>query len=294
MAHHHNTGTAQPALRPFLKWAGNKFRIIERVKKRLPAGKRLVEPFTGSGAVFLNTEYDEYLLSDANRDLIELYTILRDEGETFIEEARRYFTGSDNAEERFYELREEFNVARKHEKRAALFIYLNRHGYNGLCRYNAKGRYNVPFGRYKRPYFPEKEMRAFHLKAQRAEFRLCSFEQTMAETRAGDVVYCDPPYVPLSASANFTSYSAGGFSMEQQQLLAELARDSAARGVPVLISNHSTELTRRLYNAAGANCGRAFSVQRYISCNGQQRDKASELLALFCPDASSSSGKSKY
>lgn len=285
MARHDTTGTLQPAVRPFLKWAGNKFRIIERVKKRLPTGKRLVEPFTGSGAVFLNTNYDEYLLSDANRDLIELYTILRDEGETFIEEARRYFSGQYNDEESFYELREEFNVARKHETRATLFLYLNRHGYNGLCRYNAKGRFNVPFGRYKRPYFPEKELRAFHLKAQRAEFKLNSFEQTMAQGRQGDVIYCDPPYVPLTASANFTSYSAGGFSMAQQQLLTELARDNAARGVPVLISNHNTELTRRLYKGAGADCGRAFSVQRYISCNGQQRDKASELLALFHPVA---------
>jgi DNA adenine methylase len=270
------------AVRPFLKWAGNKFRIVDRVKKKLPEGKRLVEPFTGSGALFLNTEYDEYLLCDANRDLIELYTILQDEGDAFIEEARRYFDDRYNNEESFYELREEFNTARKHEKRAVLFLYLNRHGYNGLCRYNAKGRFNVPFGRYKRPYFPEKEMRAFHHKAQRAVFKHSSFEQTMAETRQGDVIYCDPPYVPLSASANFTSYSAGGFSLEQQQQLANLAQENARRGVPVLISNHSTELTRRIYKEAGAKCGRAFSVQRFISCNGKQRNMASELLALFC------------
>ncbi len=269
------------AVRPFLKWAGNKFRIIDRVKKKLPEGKRLVEPFTGSGAVFLNTDYEEYLLCDSNRDLIELYTILRDEGETFIEEAHYYFNGQYNNEESYYELREEFNVARKHEKRAALFLFLNRHGYNGLCRYNSKGRFNVPFGRYKRPYFPEKEMRAFHQKAQRAEFVLSDFEQTMKQTRKGDVVYCDPPYVPLSASANFTSYAAGGFSMEQQQQLADLARQVAARHIPVLISNHSTPLTRRIYEEAGADCGRAFSVQRYISCNGKQRNMASELLALF-------------
>ncbi len=269
------------AVRPFLKWAGNKYRIIDRVKKKLPAGKRLVEPFTGSGAVFLNTDYEAYLLCDSNRDLIELYTILRDEGEEFIEEARHYFDGSYNNEESYYELREEFNVARRHEKRAALFLFLNRHGYNGLCRYNSKGRFNVPFGRYKRPYFPEKELRAFHHKAQRAEFILGDFEQTMKQTRQGDVIYCDPPYVPLSASANFTSYAAGGFSLAQQQQLAKLAQQSAADGIPVLISNHNTELTRRIYKQAGGVCGRAFSVQRYISCNGKQRNMASELLALF-------------
>ncbi len=269
------------AVRPFLKWAGNKFRIIDKVRRKLPAGRRLVEPFTGSGAVFLNTDYEEYLLCDSNRDLIELYTILRDEGDKFIAEARHYFDGRHNNEASYYELREEFNLARSHEKRSVLFLYLNRHGYNGLCRYNSKGRFNVPFGRYKRPYFPEKELRAFHQKAQRAEFLLNDFEQTMVETKKGDVVYCDPPYVPLSASANFTSYAAGGFSMEQQQRLAELAQNSALRGIPVVISNHSTELSRRIYREAGADCGRAFSVQRYISCNGKRRNKASELLALF-------------
>jgi DNA adenine methylase len=271
-------------VRPFLKWAGNKFRIIERVKQQLPAGRRLVEPFTGSGALFLNTDYDEYLLSDANRDLIELYLLLRDEGEAFIEETRRYFHDDYNNEESFYALREEFNAATQRETRAALFLYLNRHGYNGLCRYNSKGGFNVPFGRYKRPYFPQQEMRAFHHKAQRAEFKCDSFEQTMRESREGDVIYCDPPYVPLSSSANFTNYSAGGFSMAQQQLLAELAHDNARRGIPVLISNHSTELTRRLYTETGGMCSAAFAVRRHISCNGQQRDSASELLALFSPE----------
>lgn len=268
-------------MRPFLKWAGNKFRIIDRVKKSLPAGQRLVEPFAGSGAVFLNTDYEEYLLCDANRHLIELYTILRDEGTPFIEEARHYFDGRHNNESSYYELREEFNLTRSRETRAALFIYLNRHGYNGLCRYNAKGRFNVPFGRYKRPYYPERELHAFHLKAQRAEFQLSEFEQTLEGTRAGDVVYCDPPYVPLSASSNFTSYSAGGFTMAQQQRLAKLAQQSAERGIPVVISNHSTEQIRAIYREAGGRCGRAFGVQRYISCNGGRRHKANELLALF-------------
>lgn len=267
-------------IRPFLKWAGNKFRIIDKVRGRLPHGERLVEPFTGSGAVFLNADYDHYLLSDSNPDLIDLYTILRDEGARFIDEARRYFDGRHNSEEHYYELREKFNACRSRLKRAALFVYLNRHGYNGLCRYNASGGFNVPFGRYKRPYFPEREMLQFHQRAQRAEFLLASFEQSMASAREGDVIYCDPPYVPLSSSANFTSYSAGGFTLAQQETLTLLARENAARGIPVLISNHSTEFTRRIYREAQASLS-FFSVQRYISCNGSRRDKAGELLALF-------------
>lgn len=268
----------EPPQRPFLKWAGNKFRIIDRVNNRLPDGKRLIEPFAGSGALFLNSDFDHYLLCDTNADLITLYTLLQQEGDAFIEECRRLFTPANNSEQAYYRLRERLNATRDPRRRATLFVYLNRHGYNGLCRYNRKGGFNVPFGRYKRPYFPEAEMRAFHHQAQRAEFRQQSFEQVMRETRPGDVVYCDPPYAPLSPSANFTAYSAGGFDLTLQQTLATLAEESAARGVPVLISNHDTPLTRRLYKAARSNY---FQVQRYISCNGAKRDKAGELLALF-------------
>lgn len=265
-------------MRPFLKWAGNKFRIIERVKKRLPQGKRLVEPFVGSGAVFLNTEFERYLLCDSNRDLITLYTLLKDESAAFIDSVRPLFSERHNTPERYYALREEFNHCEELPRRAALFVYLNRHGYNGLCRYNASGGFNVPFGRYKRPYFPEEEMLAFARKAQRAQFRHQDFATTMKNCRRGDVIYCDPPYLPLSPSANFTSYSAGGFAMPQQQQLAELSIHCASRGIPVLISNHNTPIARDIYQ--GATLQRFF-VQRYISCNGTQRNKAGELLALF-------------
>lgn len=270
--------TRKQALKPFLKWAGNKFRIIERVKAHLPQGERLVEPFAGSGALFLNTDYPRYLLADNNADLIALYRILQQEGEPFIALCRELFTPQYNSERRYYALREEFNHCHEPRRRAALFVYLNRHGYNGLCRYNRRGGFNVPFGRYKRPYFPADEMHAFHLKAQRAEFHHADFQTVLGATGPGDVVYCDPPYVPLSPSANFTTYSAGGFDLEQQQALAHLAREAAARGVPVLISNHNTAFTRKIYHDARVQ---RFQVQRYISCQGQRRLPASELLALY-------------
>lgn len=264
--------------RPFLKWAGNKFRILDRVKKRLPQGERLVEPFAGSGALFLNTDYDSYLLCDSNHDLVQLYTLLRDEGERFIDEAAGLFQARNNRPERYYALRDEFNRCSEPVRRASLFIYLNRHGYNGLCRYNASGGFNVPFGRYKRPYFPAAEMLAFHHKAQRAEFIQQDFLTTFEQARSGDVIYCDPPYVPLSPSANFTSYSAGGFSLAQQELLAQRSEELSARGIPVLISNHNTKFARTIYSGAKIH---RFVVQRYISCNGHSRSKAGELLALY-------------
>lgn len=267
------------ACKPFLKWAGNKYRIMDRIHKILPAGNRLVEPFTGSGAVFLNTEFEEYLLTDSNADLIGLFNTLKQEGEHFIEACAEMFSGKYNDADKFYEIRERFNQSHDIQERAILFIYLNRHGYNGLCRYNSKGGFNVPFGRYKKPYFPHKEMQAFHLKAQRAEFLQRDFEDTFKQLQSGDVVYCDPPYVPLSASANFTSYSRGGFSDEQQQRLAQLARQvSSEQDIPIIISNHNTRETREYYHGAEI---KKFQVQRYISRDGKNRNSAGELLARY-------------
>lgn len=272
-----NTNTIKN-IRPFLKWAGNKYRIIDRVREALPEGKRLIEPFAGSAAVFLNTDYEHYIINDNNPDLINLYNILKKDGADFIKKCRYYFTPRFNNEEQYYHLRKKFNSSKDIYKRAVLFVYLNRHGYNGLCRYNLKGGYNVPFGRYKSPYFPEKEMLIFHEKSQKAEFVLSSFEEIIQSAIKGDVIYCDPPYVPLSASSNFTSYSSGGFNIEKQQQLADIANEVSVKGIPILISNHNTSFTRKAYNKAKIS---KFHVQRFISCNGKNRGTAGELLALF-------------
>jgi len=265
--------------KPFLKWAGNKFRIINTIRTMLPQGVRLVEPFAGSGAVFLNTDFDQYLLADSNADLISLFNIVREHGDAFIAQCERLFRDSTNQEAYYYRRRDEFNQCQDTVRKAALFVYLNRHGYNGLCRYNASGGFNVPFGRYKKPYFPAKEMQRFHQHAQRARFVHQDFVQVFDTLKTGDVVYCDPPYVPLSKSASFTSYSAGGFDLQQQTRLAVLAQSARQRGVPVLISNHNTRFTRTAYESAD-NIKR-LQVKRLISCQGQKRQPAAELLALF-------------
>lgn len=265
-------------IRPFLKWAGNKYHILEYIKAVLPGGNRLIEPFVGSGAVFLNTDYKEYLLSDINGDLINLYLILQAEGEPFINYCRTFFNEANNQKNRYYELRELFNTTNDNTLKAALFIYLNRHGYNGLCRYNSKGGFNTPFGLYSKPSLPEKAMRYFLAKAKKAVFKVADYREIMKSANKGDVVYCDPPYVPLSTTANFTAYSSGGFGREAQVELAELARELAGRGIPVLISNHATDFTLNAYKAAEIE---QFPVQRFISCDGSNRGKAVEVLALF-------------
>ena len=265
-------------MKPFLKWAGNKYKIVKRIKALLPPGKRLVEPFVGSGALFLNTDYPAYLLTDANADLINLYCHLQAEGESFIDYCRPFFTPETNDKDHYYQLRREFNNTTNTRRKSAIFLYMNKHGYNGLCRYNAKGGFNVPFGRYKRPYFPEAEMRYFYQKAQRVVFQQATFPTVMANCMPGDVVYCDPPYVPLSDTANFTSYSADRFGWKEQKELVQQAKQLAHQGIPVVISNHDTETVRQTYKEAEIE---TFEVRRFISCNGHKRDKASELLALF-------------
>ncbi|MEQ8175420.1 MAG: Dam family site-specific DNA-(adenine-N6)-methyltransferase [Syntrophomonadaceae bacterium] len=267
-------------MRPFLKWPGNKYNIVEAIRGRLPAGNRLVEPFVGSGAVFLNTDYSRYLLNDNNPDLINLYKILQKEGEPFIQYCRTFFTPENNASDKYYEFRTLFNRTDDQRLKSALLIYLNRHGYNGLVRYNLHHELNVPFGDYKKPYFPYKELLFFYNKTKKAVFTCDDFSKTMAGARPGDVLYCDPPYVPLSITASFTTYSAGGFSLERQKELALMAEELSGRGIPVLVSNHDTDFTNRVYQNADIQ---RLLVQRLISCDGENRKKVGEVLALFAP-----------
>ncbi len=266
--------------RPFLKWAGNKYPLVERIRSLMPPGQRCIEPFVGSAALFLNTTYASYIIGDANPDLINVYQLLYTNPDAVIAASRALFIPPNNVEQQYYVLRDAFNQTQDPLARAALFLYLNRHAYNGLCRYNARGGFNTPFGRYKQPYFPEQELQAFVQKLQSTavEIYCGSFEATMDRARPGDVVYCDPPYVPLSATAHFTAYSIAGFNLAAQQRLAAKAAELAAHGIPVIISNHDTVITRELYHEATLS---AFAVQRFISANGQKREKAPELLALF-------------
>ena len=268
--------------KPFLKWPGGKYRLIDRINKKLNSGKRLVEPFVGSGAVFLNTNYDRYLLADTNPDLINLYNQLKQDGQNFIDYCHSFFTAENNSESNFYTFRKLFNSTKDVKLKSALFIYLNRHCYNGLCRYNASNEFNSPFGRYKKPYFPEKEMQYFYQEAKKAKFIHACFKDTMKKVKTGDVVYCDPPYTPLSKTAYFTDYFSGGFSWAEQIELAKWATRLAKRGIPVIISNHDTDNTRTLYKDAGAKT-EGFQVRRTISCNVKKRNKTGEILAVFQP-----------
>jgi DNA adenine methylase len=267
--------------KPFLKWAGAKTQLIKTLRRFLPADqeRRFIEPFVGSGVVFLNTHYRSSLLSDSNHDLVTLYSILKSKRSEFINRCQRLFTAENNSEEKYYELREEFNASPSGARRASLFVYLNRHCFNGLCRYNKKGAFNTPFGTYGRVYFPAEEMAAFAEKLQHAGLQELDFREALASAREGDVVYCDPPYVPLTPTASFTNYAAGGFSEKDQKDLHRLAVEASGRGAVVVLSNHDTAFTQKLYcDAAHIE---TLMVSRTISCDGQNRNKAKELIAVF-------------
>ncbi|HEY0207869.1 adenine-specific DNA-methyltransferase [Acerihabitans sp.] len=266
--------------RAFLKWAGGKYPLIEDIRRHLPAGDCLIEPFVGAGSVFLNTDYKKYILADINSDLINLYNIVKERTSEFIGDARRLFDAESNTSQVYYLLRSEFNLCTTDAyRRAVLFLYLNRHCYNGLCRYNLSGEFNVPFGRYKKPYFPENELHWFAEKSQQAVFVCEHYQQTLNKAMQGSVVYCDPPYVPLSTTANFTAYHTNSFNNLEQQNLARIAyRLASEQQVPVLISNHDTLLTREWY------CDAVLHVvkgRRTISRNILGRTKVNELLALY-------------
>lgn len=264
--------------KPFLKWAGNKYRIMDHLLRLLPPGNCLIEPFLGSAAVFLNTDYPRYHLSDANPDLIQLFKLIKKEGRSFIHFCESFFTPKNNDRKIYYDYRSLFNETEDARLKSALFLYLNKHGYNGLCRYNSQIKFNVPFGDYKKPYFPEKEMLYFHQKSKNAKIKCASFLDAMDNAKKGDVIYCDPPYVPLSKTASFTRYHSHDFQEEQQRLLADKAEDVASRGVSVIISNHDTKLTRKMYANADIT---SFHVQRFISAKGSTRKPVKEILAVY-------------
>jgi DNA adenine methylase len=268
---------AEKFIRSFLKWPGGKYRILDKIIPILPPGQRFIEPFAGSCVVSLNTDYPEYVLTDANKRLIEVHKHIHD-GYFNRDSLRELFQNGNNKAE-FERLREQFNGEDNCCTRALLFVYLNRHCFNGLWRCNASGKFNVPFGKYKTIYLPTKEVEFFAEKFSGCStIRDSNFIGTMSSAHRGDVVYCDPPYVPLSPTASFTKYTPDGFTDKDHENLADCAKSAAATGAVVLISNHDTEFTRELYKEAHII---SFEVRRSISAKAASRKNVRELIAIY-------------
>ncbi|ECX8376970.1 Dam family site-specific DNA-(adenine-N6)-methyltransferase [Salmonella enterica] len=267
--------------RPFLKWAGGKYSLLPELDRLIPAGKRLIEPFVGGGSVFLNSDkHERFLLADINADLINLYQMLAVVPDSVIAEAMKAFRHLNDVEN-YTVIREAFNAQKLNAtERAAAFLYLNRHCFNGLMRYNLDGFFNVGWGKYKAPYFPEKELMAFRKKSSACVFMNAGFERTLrlAGDGDGDVVYCDPPYEPMPGTAGFTSYASGGFSWDSQVALAESCVAAHQRGAKVFISNSTAPRVIELYEQHGFTLHRV-NARRSISSKGSTRETANDIVA---------------
>lgn len=267
--------------KPFLKWAGNKFRVLPHILPLIGTPKQYIEPFSGSMAVALNVTADCMVLNDFNIDLISLYRHVMND-EEFIDDCEKTCADGNN-QEIFYQYRDIFNTTTDARHKAILFIYLNRHCFNGLTRYNKKGHFNVPFGKYTSPYFPRKEMENFkEVFKQKKSVRITSYDFAADElyqnVDSDTVVYFDPPYLPINDTAYFTDYASCGFNYADQVRLRDLAVTLANRGARVIISNHDTPEARELYSDAKIT---SISVSRSIAAKGTSRNKANELLAVW-------------
>ena len=231
--------------RPFIKWAGGKRQLLPELLRYVPERfGRYYEPFVGGGALFFELRPHAARLTDVNERLIRTYRGVRDDVESVIALLSRF----PHDPTVFYELRDADIDTGTDWEVAAWFIYLNKVGFNGLYRVNRKNRFNVPFGRHKNPTICDAAtLRACSAALAGATIEKLDFEAAVAGAEAGDLVYFDPPYVPLSVTSNFTSYTSDGFDRDAQVRLRDVALALKQRGVHVLLSNSSAELVRDLY-----------------------------------------------
>ena len=262
--------------RPFLKWAGGKGQLVPTLLELVPPKFKVYhEPFVGGGALFFALERQCHLkrarLSDINPELIDTSCALRDQ----VEEVIACLELHPYDQDYYYAIRSLRPGDLPLAERAARMIYLNRSGFNGLYRVNTRGGFNVPFGRHKNPRLCDhKNLRAASAALQGVEIRAEPFE---AARRAGlgDLVYFDPPYVPVSDTAKFVGYAQDGFSLADQERLAEVFVALADRGVHVLLSNSDTPAVRRLYRGFRAV---ELQARRSVNSRSDRRGPVAELV----------------
>ena len=297
---------APDAVRPLLKWAGGKRQLLPQLRSYYPVHfTRYIEPFFGSGAVFFDLLNTGRLrgrcaaLADVNPDLIGCYRAVRDDVAEVIRAlgalAREHAC---RGNELYYEVRERFNDMRAAgglrglytPEMAAMLIYLNRTGFNGLFRQNRDGAFNVPAGRYLNPRIcdPDHLRAVAHAWQQRGvRIELASFDATLAQAGRGDFVYCDPPYAPLSRTASFAHYTAGGFTALDQLRLQQAVIMAAQRGATVVLSNSSApEIVTGYTTPEAADAGlvvRTVPARRAINSHAGKRGPVDELIITNAP-----------
>jgi DNA adenine methylase len=264
---------------PFVKWAGGKRQILAQIRRRLPKViETYYEPFVGGGAVLLalanRKAFKRAVINDKNKELMDTYLAL---ASGKVNDIINILMGYPNTREFYNEIRARLpNDIPELEVRVARFIYLNKTGFNGLYRVNQSGGFNTPYGKYPNPNYCDKAGLMEVARALEGVAIECGdFATSVAGAQPGDAVYFDPPYLPKSETANFTSYTEGGFTLADHERLARTFKELADRGVAVLLSNADVKRARTLY--AGYRIAR-IQARRNINSDGDKRGEVSEIL----------------
>ena len=269
-------------MKPFLKWVGGKRQLLPDIEPRIPASfQRYVEPFVGGGAVFFHLQPATGWINDLNPELVNCYQVVRDDVEALIAHLQQHIYEKDYyLEQRSLDRGAGGLSALSEVARASRFIYLNRTGFNGMYRVNAKGQFNVPFGRYKNPKIVDAPgLRACSAALRSVKITNLSYADVLAECGAGDFVYLDPPYVPLTQTSNFTQYADGGFDEAAQRDLAASLHHLNQRKIPFLASNAYAPLVLEIYE--GLNIDIVYA-KRAINSDATKRDAVREVLISNC------------
>lgn len=260
--------------KPFIKWVGGKRQLLHELRARIPSEFGTYhEPFVGGGALFFDLEPKRAILSDTNERLVRTYRAVRDS----VEQVIATLQTMPHDRDLYMQLRDARVDDWEDHKVAAWFLRMNRSGYNGLYRVSLSGKYNVPFSEQRAPKNVDpNDLRACSDALHGVQIRHAHFAEKLTDVEPGDLVYFDPPYVPLSASSSFTAYTSDGFDLAEQVKLRDVARELKRRGAHILLSNSSAPLVSTLY-------GRDFAIEhvnagRSINCDGAKRGRIAESI----------------
>ncbi len=270
-------------VKPLLKWAGGKRQIINDLYKLIPTKfNYYYEPFIG-GASFLIHLYNKRLIneasiSDLNDELINFYNVIKHKLNEFLEYQKNNNFKNENVD--YYRLRDEYNNIIGNDnynvRRAVLFLYFNKHAYNGLWRVNSNNKFNVPSGKYKTVnMFDYDNISNFSLMLKRIDIRNSDFELTVRDAEENDFVYFDPPYDPLNKTSSFTGYTKNGFDYDEQMRLFKVFKELTDRKVNVMLSNSYSDKMKLLYQEFNINI---VNVNRFINSDVSKRQGLKEII----------------
>ena len=266
---------------PFVKWAGGKRQLLAQIRERMPREyNRYYEPFIGGGAVVFDLLPENALINDINEALINAYVQIRENVDSFLDSINRIDSAiGEDGKAYYYSMRNLYNM--KLEKMeydielAALFVFLNKHCFNGLYRVNSKGLFNVPYNNSKRVSYDEESIRMTSDYLKKVTITTGDFEDACRNAGRGDFVFLDSPYAPLNPTS-FESYTKEGFTLESHERLARLYDELTERGCYCMLTNHNTELIEQLYGNKGYTIS-VVNVKRMINSDANNR-KGQEVI----------------